>query len=521
MKENRIEMNRRTFIQGTVAAGIIASVPASGLIEKVFAAGPSRGGALRLGLAGGSTTDSLNPAVFSEVFDQMTTMGLFRNPFLELDKDGELQPELVKEWSAEPGAKVWNFKLRDDVEFHNGKTMDADDALFSINHHRGDGNKSQIASVLAPVKEVIKTGKFEFKVVLEDPNADFPYILSSTRLPCVVAGTTNFEDGMGTGGYILKEWKPGVRAFGVRHPNYFKKDRAWFDSVEILTMMDDTARTTALKTGQVDIINRPDRKTAKLLGQMKGLQIINTPGGLTYTFPMRMDVKPYDNADFRKAVKYSVDREALVKTILQGYGVPGNDYPVPAFIKYAATDIPQRQYDPDKVKFHLKKSGLEDEVVRLHVAEMVYNGCVDTAQLWQEHATKAGLKMEVVKEANDGYWAKVWRVKPFCASFWYARPTVDWILSETYVSNASSNESFWKVPSFDKLVKEARSELNADKRRQMYHELQQILHDDGSVVIPMIANIVDATSDKIGFNPVAGNVELDGLRACERWWFKS
>ena len=117
----------------------------------------------------------------------MTTMGLYRNPFLELDKDGELRPELVKEWNAEPGAKVWHFKLRNDVEFHNGKTMDAEDALFSINHHRGEGNKSQIAAVLKPVKEVVKTGKFEFKVVLEDASADFPYILSSTRLPCLPA----------------------------------------------------------------------------------------------------------------------------------------------------------------------------------------------------------------------------------------------------------------------------------------------------------------------------------------------
>jgi peptide/nickel transport system substrate-binding protein len=236
---------------------------------------------------------------------------------------------------------------------------------------------------------------------------------------------------------------------------------------------------------------------------------------------MDMTVKPYDNVDFRRAVKYSVDRDDLVKTILQGYGVPGNDYPVPDFVKYAATDIPQRQYDPDKVKFYMKKSGYQDETVNLHVADMVYNGAVDTAQLWQTHATKAGLKMKVVKEADDGYWSKVWRTKPFCASFWYARPTIDWILSMTYVTEASANESNWRVPSFDKLVKEARAELNEDKRRQMYFELQKTLHDDGSVVIPMIANIVDAASDKVGFNPVAGNVELDGLRACERWWFKS
>lgn len=521
MTEYRTGMTRRTFMKGAVAAGVTAAIPAPGILKNVFAAGPSRGGALRLGLAGGSTTDSLDPGTFSGVFDQMTSMGLFRNPFLELDKNGELQPELVTEWSAEPGAKVWKFKLRQGVEFHNGKTMDADDAVYSINYHRGEASKSQIASLVKPIKDVKKMGKYEFKVVLEEPSSDFPYILSSTRMPCFPNGTTDFQDGMGTGGYIMKEWEPGVRAYGERNPNYFKEDRAWFNSIEIITMADDTARTTALKTGQVHIINRPDRKTARLLGRMKGIQVLNTPGGLTYTFPMRKDVKPYDNADFRKAVKYSVDRQALVKTILQGYGVPGNDYPVPSFVKYAASSIPQREYDPDKVKFHLKKSGLQDEVVRLHVADMVYNGCVDTAQLWKEHATKAGLKMEVVKEANDGYWSKVWRNKPFCASFWYARPTVDWILSMTYISEASANESYWKVPSFDKLVKEARAELNDDKRKKMYFELQKILHDDGSVVIPMIANIVDAASDKIGFNPVAGNVELDGLRACERWWFKA
>lgn len=520
MTANKTGITRRTFMKGALAAGVTAAVPAPGLISNAFASGPSKGGALKLGLAGGSTTDSLDPATFSGVFDQMTSMGLYRNPFLELDRNGELQPELVSEWNAEPGAQVWHFKLRNDVEFHNGKPMDAEDALYSINHHRGEGNKSQIASVVKPIKEVIKTGKYEFKVILETPNADFPYILSSTRMPCVPNGTENFQDGIGTGGYILKEWEPGVRAFGVKNPNYFKEDKAWFDSVEIITMTDDTARTTALKTGQVDIINRPDRKTARLLGRMRGIQIINTPGGLTYTFPMRKDLKPYDNADFRKAVKYSVDRDALVKTILQGYGVVGNDIPVPSYVKYAANTLPQRKYDPDKVKFHLKKSGLQDETARLHVADMVYNGCVDTAQLWREHATKAGLKMEVVKEANDGYWAKVWKVKPFCASFWYARPTVDWILSMTYVSSASANESYWKVPSFDKRVQEARAELNEDKRRQMYFELQKELHEDGSVVIPMIANIVDAASDKIGYNPVAGNVELDGLRACERWWFK-
>ncbi|HBD09140.1 MAG TPA: peptide ABC transporter substrate-binding protein, partial [Syntrophobacteraceae bacterium] len=89
---------------------------------------------------------------------------------------------------------------------------------------------------------------------------------------------------MGTGGYQLVEYQPGVRAFAKRFPNYFKKNRAHFNEVEVTIMGDVNARTTALKTNQVDVINRPDRKTAHLLSVDKNIQLVNVHGGVLYNF---------------------------------------------------------------------------------------------------------------------------------------------------------------------------------------------------------------------------------------------
>ena len=88
-----------------------------------------------------------------------------------------------------------------------------------------------------------------------------------------------------------------------------------------------------------------------------------------------------------------------------------------------------------------------------------------------------------------------------------------------YAADAPANDMHWKNKRFNDLLVEARGELDQNKRKDMYREMQQIVRDEGGVVIPMIANMVDAASDKVKFDKPAGNQELDGLRICERWWF--
>lgn len=516
----RGEISRRKFLALSAALGASAVLPSSLFGSKAFAAGPKRGGRLRLGLQGGSTSDSMDPAKFNDVYVQMTSMGFLRNPLVEIDAQGNAIPDLAESWEAEPAAKVWVFNLRKGAEFHNGKSVDADDVIFSIQRHQNPDLASQIKTLVQPIKTFKKDGPLRVIFELEGPNADFPYLLADTRAPIVPAGTTDFEKCIGTGGYQLVEYEPGVRAFAKRFPNYFKANRAHFDEVEVTIMGDVNARTTALKTGQVDVINRPDRKTAHLLGGTKGLQLVNVKGGLLYTFPMLCDTPPYDNNDLRMALKYSVDREDMLKTILRGYGVVGNDHPIAPIVKYNASDLPQRTYDPDKARFHLKKAGLEGQTFKLHTSDAAFAGAVDAALLWQRHAEKAGIKVEVVREPVDGYWDNVWNKKPWSACFWFARVTCDWMFTMAYAADASANDMHWKHPRFNELLVAARGELDEKKRGSMYREMQSLVRDEGGVVIPMIANMVDAASTKVKFENPAGNQELDGMRAVERWWFE-
>ena len=109
------------------------------------------------------------------------------------------------------------------------------------------------------------------------------------------------------------------------------------------------------------------RKTVHLLGRNPSLSILEVTGTLHYTFPMRVTMAPFDNYDLRMAVKLSVDREALLNKILLGHGAMGNDHPISSSNPYHNDDMPQRMYDPDKARHHLKKSGFDGHPGPRHI----------------------------------------------------------------------------------------------------------------------------------------------------------
>jgi peptide/nickel transport system substrate-binding protein len=510
-------ISRREFIRAMSALGLAAAVSPALLASPVRAAIPKKGGRFRIGLTGASTSDSLDPATLD---DQMDIHACFciRNQLVELNPDGSVVPELAESWDASADAMKWTFKLRQGVEFHNGKPLTAEDVIYSINHHRGEKSKSGAKGLVAQIEDIRAEGKYEVVFTLKGGNADFPYVLNDYHLLIAPTGTQGaaWDDGIGTGGYRLEDWEPGVRAFFKRNPNYFKEGRAHFDEVEILGINDGSARTSALKTGQIDYMNRADFKTAHLLEKMPGIQLIRTRSGFHYTLPMLTDVPPFDSNDVRLAIKYAVNREQLLANFLRGYGTIGNDHPI-LLQPYHADALPQRTYDPDKARFHLKKAGLENHTFELHTSAL--GGFVDMAVLFKEQAAKAGINIKLIQHPEDGYWTNVWLKKPFLTCYWAARPTCDMQLSTAYSGDAPWNDTHFKHQRFDELITAARSELDEEKRRDMYLECQRILRDEGGAVIPFFKDNVEAASDKVAFAEMSGALECDGHRASERMWF--
>jgi len=237
---------------------------------------------------------------------------------------------------------------------------------------------------------------------------------------------------------------------------------------------------------------------------------------------MRTDTAPYDNNDVRLAVKHIVDREQWLQKIAFGYGELGNDNPIgPANIYRATTDeLPQRAFDPEKAKFHLKKAGLDKLSIQFHAAETGFGGAIDAGQLMRETAKEAGIDIEVIREPDDGYWSNVWQKKPFCACYWSGRPTENWIFSQIYAADASWNDTYWKHERFNELLVQGRAELDTTKRRDIYVEMQQIVHNEGGVCLPLFLSDVMAHTDKLHVpEQIGNNWELDGLKSAERWWF--
>ena len=512
-------LRRRAFLEGTAALGLAAGLAPGLLGRAAFAGEPKQGGTLRVGVTGGSATDSLDPTTYTA--SMHVNYGFaYGNALVEIDTNNQAIPELAESWEARAGATEWVINLRKGVTFHNGKEMDAEDVLFSLNLHRGEDTKSGAAGYMKTITDIKVLDKHQILITLESGNADLPYLLSDYHVLILPAGSEDLGAGIGTGPFIVESFEPGVRFLGRRNPDYWKEGRAHVDAVELLAINDSSARTAAVQSGEIDIMERVDPKTADLLKRVAGITIYQASGGGHYLSVMRTDTAPFDNNDVRLALKYAVDRQEILDKVLRGYGKLGNDHPIPESDPMWSPDIPQRPYDPEKATFHWKKADVSGPI-QLSAAEAAFTGAVDTAVLMKEHAAKAGIEIEVIREPNDGYWSNVWMQKPYCMSYWGGRPTADLMLSVAYKSDAAWNDTFWRREDFDRLLVAARAELDTAKRRQMYHELQLMIHEDGGALIPMFNDFVDAARDNVkGFEP-SPQFGLSGHRVAERCWLES
>lgn len=516
---NMFHVSRRGFLQGSALLGVSASAGLLGA-PSAWAQTPVRGGHLRMGLAGGASADTLDPALASASV-LFVVAHCWGDTLVESHPEtGEALPSLAESWSPSADASEWTFKIRQGVSFHDGKPMTVADAVATLRRHADESSQSGALGLLSGVKQIEERGG-DLVITLTEGNADLPLVLTDYHLQIQPeGGNGNPDAAIGTGPYKLTAFEPGIRATFERNTEDWRDDRGFVDSVEIIVMNDSTARISALSAGQVDFINLIEPKVVLLISRAPNVEILQSPGKGFYSFLMHCDTAPFDNNDLRLALKYAVDREALLKQVVGGFGTIGNDYPVNANYALAPTDIEQRVYDPEKAAFHFKKSG-HDGPILLRTSEAAFPGAVDAAQLFQQSAAKAGITLDVRREPSDGYWSEVWNKQPFCASYWGGRPTQDSRYSTSYVSNAEWNDTRFKRPEFDKMAVQARGELDEDKRRALYRDMALMIHNEGGLILPVFNDYVNAGSKKLkGYVHDIGN-DISNGRIASRVWIEA
>jgi peptide/nickel transport system substrate-binding protein len=511
----------RRDVLGLLTAAGMAAATAGGVLgpaREAMAQAPRRGGRIRVAGTSTSTSDTLDPAKQSLSTDY-ARCNMFYNGLTSLDGSLAPQPALAESWATED-ATTWTFRLRKGVAFHDGKALDAADVVYSLTRHKDPAVASRARSLAEQMTEVKAVAPDVVGITLSAPNADLPVVLGTFHFHIVKDGTTDFSTAVGTGPYRCKEFTPGVRSVGVRNESYWKEGKPYLDEVEFIGIPDEQARVNALLSGDIQLTAGVNPRSVRRITQTPGFAVFETRSGYYTDLVIRLDSAPGSNPDFVLAMKLLCDREQMRRAVIRGHGVLGNDQPIDPSNRFHFAGLPQRPYDLDKAKFHFQKSGVGGAQLPV-VCSPAAEHSVDLALLMQQSAQKIGMNLDVKRVPADGYWSNHWFKHPIGFGAINPRPSADILFTLFFKSDAAWNESGWKNERFDQLLGAARRETDEAKRRQMYADMQVMVHEEAGIGIPLFFNLLDGHSSRLkglGAIPLGG---LMGYNFAENVWLEA
>ncbi len=459
---------------------ITSVVMASALISGAATAGTFRL-AHDVGYAGAESLDPISPNRFFYA-NQMLYSRLVRQ-----DENGQPSPDLATKWSASADAKTWTFELRKGVKFHDGSDLDSADIKYTLERIKDPEIDSPVAAVLGVIDSVNIINDHKFEIKLSAPHADLPLLLMDYRVRMIAEGSgdTITKTGNGTGPFILEELDPEGTTVLKANPNYWEGTPA-ADALEIIGIPDSQARVQAVMAGQIDFEDSILAQQSKLFSNNPQFQLQSIATGEWRGLVFRTDMAPLDNAKVRKALRLAVDRDEMLKLVSgEGAGTVTCDHPVWSGDQYR-TNIDCSQNIAEAKKL-LKEAGFENGIEVTISAADNEPEWIRMIEVYQQQAAKAGITVKLNMVPSDGYWSDVWMKHPAVATRWSQRPA-DQILNEGFRSTAAWNETFFKNTDFDNALDAARSELNFDKRKGLYADLQNTLWEEGGALIPYHLN---------------------------------
>ena len=487
-------------VTSTTAGTAATSSTARPVTSTTAAAEIKRGGRLRVGHVGAANAEMFNPAFANATIDYGRVMNVY-DPFIRTNPDLSTSPGLITEWNPNSDATTWELKLRPDVVWHNGKSVTADDVIYTLRSMGDPSHFAGIAVLSVELDDLQKVDDLTVRVPLRRPRARLWESFQVYHTFMIQDGQTDFTAPIGTGPFMFEEFSVGERSLCVRNPNYWDDGKPYVDEVEDISIADATARVNALLAGEVDAISDMAFVDAQAQAGRGDMQTIVADAPLGHLMFMAVDVEPFNDPLVRQALRLIPDRQALVDGALLGYGTPGNDL-VGKGVPYFADDLPVREQDLEQAKSLLKRAGFEDLQVTLQTSP-VAAGWVEAATLFAEQAKGAGVSVEVKRELATAYLdpSILYLNMPFGSSMWVA-----WSQSMHYEFNMMSdsffNETHWRDPAFDTLVLDAMAELDEERAAERWREVQQIQYDEGGNIVWGNGQFVDGAANHVrGIEP--------------------
>lgn len=416
-------------------------------------------------------------------------------------RDGKPDADLATSWAPNADGSVWTFEIRDGVRFHDGSLLDADDVVYSIRRVIDPDYGSPARAAVKMITSVEATAPLTVRMQLDSPFADLPLQLMDPRLRIIPEGSgdTIGMTGIGTGPFRVEKFDPDgisvLSAFG----DYWEGPPR-LARIEVIGVPDAQARLQAFLSGQLDMERGIAPVLRRALDKSLRYQLLEIPTGNWMGLAFRTDVTPFDDPRVRRALRLVVDRDEMLQLALDGGGVVSCDTPVAPNDQYRAEmDCPP---DPGLARELLAEAGYPDGLdIDVHVSALDQSWPV-IGVAFQEQAARAGIRVNLINAAADGYWSNVWMKKDAFTTSWGERPA-DQALNEAFHSTAKWNETHYANSDFDRLLESARSELDFARRRDLYIEAQKYLAKNSGTLIPFhVTQLVVLSNRVTHFDPV-------------------
>jgi peptide/nickel transport system substrate-binding protein len=474
---------------------------------------PKPGGNFRLGVTGGGAKDLIDGQTIITKPDQARLMASWET-LLTYDEDYKLGTDGLAQEVTQDKPDQWTIRLKDGIEFNNGKTLSADDVVYSLQRILSSKEGLFGAAGLASIdpKTIQKMDKLTVRLPLKQADSTIGDQLGQYYNGMVPVGydRTGPLKWVGTGPFVTQSFTPGQQSVHTKNKNYWRKGQPYFDQVTVTDFADSTAQTNALLSGQVDAITDIPFAQINVAKSNGGLAILISQGGGWLPLCMAVDMEPFTDNRVRQAMRLIVDRKAMLEQVLSGYGRVANDLYSP-FDACFDSSLAQREQDIEKAKSLLKQAGKDGMTVDLHTTNGAA-GMVDSATIFASQAKAAGITVNVHNDPN--YYGDQYLKLAFSVDFWGTRNYLPQVANGS-IPGAPYNETHWPPKSgpgsnFVDLYHQALAEVDESKRCDIVHEMQSLEYNYGGYVIPFFNNLVDAYSSKVaGFKVSKATLNLD------------
>ncbi len=494
-------MERRDFLKGSVGVTGAGLLLANAPILKAFAQSetPRRGGTLIWGHS--ETTQNID----IHQTGTASTLRLLQNvhdSVLTVDSDFNLQPSLAESFEESADGLTYTFRLRPNVRFHNGKPVTSADVKYSFERVKNPDTGAVNFEVFNDVAEILTPDELTVVVKMSGVNAPFLGRLAELGAGVVLpegSGDTQGTQPIGAGPFkfISREFGNEVRL--ERFDDYWQEP-AYVDKIISREVTEPIVRLTGLQTGEMHIINDLPLDRVNQLKKDDDLQI-STWFPLSWAF-LNFNHKraPYNDRRVRLAFDHMIDKKVLVQGALWGQGEVTAS---PSFPNSSSRNgsLEARPQVFDKARSLLKEAGFgPGELEFVFKVTTNYPWHIDAAQILQEWFREGGLKVEVQQLTWSDWLSQCWIDRDYDVTMmnFFTLWEPDFLYYSLWHSTGAFNYRNVNDPTLDGLAEQARVTVDKAARNEIYHKIQQRIHDESLDVVLWYRNGTLGARNNVG-----------------------